>query len=145
APHESLLGMHWLHRFASALQPAMPQSWVITPSPVTLHVCAELLSQPMNSSAVQEIGSGTSAGRGKPHAAVNQSRLKRAQAQSEFSGPLSREASCTNAREPRAAPDLRSINRNSCERFECNIGSWLASRRCIGIILRSPWTVRILI
>ena len=74
--HESPLGVHWLHRFASVLQPAAPQSSVVVPSPLSLHVRAMSPSQPRNSLATQdEIGSGSSsAGLGKPHAAARHSR-----------------------------------------------------------------------
>jgi hypothetical protein len=89
--HASELGAHWLHRFASALQPAKPQSREIVPSPVELHRRALFASQAMNSSAVHDdtnpmsggasraasrpasaSGEGTSAGRGNPHAIAQQ-------------------------------------------------------------------------
>src|SRR5690242_13279051 len=71
ALHESMFGAHWLHRFASALQPAAPQSCLVTPSPVSLQVSVVFPSHPTNSCAVHAT---TSAGFGKPQLAVNHSK-----------------------------------------------------------------------
>jgi hypothetical protein len=81
--HAAASGTHWLHRFASALQPGIPQSCVMVPSPVALHMRAPFASHAMNSFVVQlklagrsgvvsvaasVAGDGTFAGRGKSQA-----------------------------------------------------------------------------
>ena len=89
--HAAASGTHWLHRFASVLQPGVPQSCVMVPSPVALQMRAPFASQVTNSFGVQvkamvvstgastvasgvvsaaasDAGDGTSAGRGKSQA-----------------------------------------------------------------------------